>query len=152
LEGKIDLAQGHWKSAELMGKEAHHWPLVNSALLWQGKVALWQGDLQMAAKLLNKNLDHRIRRRDRVDLAYPLEANASLAFQQMAFEKAARLFGAADRHFSLLKNTLLSIEKQRLELELASLKTKLGIDRFHQYFQDGTGLTTSEINQLLNSG
>jgi tetratricopeptide (TPR) repeat protein len=151
LAGKMDRAQEHWQAAKQIGEETHNWPLAHKALLWQGKVALWQGNSQLAAKLIGESLNYRIKMEDRVNLAYLLEFVASVAIQQTKFEKAARLFGAADRHFNLLKNTLIPVERQRREQDLANLQEKLGNDLFHQYFLDGVNLTNKQINQLLRS-
>jgi hypothetical protein len=89
--------------------------------------------------------------KDWVHMTYLMEIVASLAIQQGDFEKGARLFGGAERHFNLLKNTLTPVERQRREQDLACLQEQLGAEVLQQCFFDGAGLTYQQINELLGA-
>lgn len=149
--GNIAQAQEHWKTAQMIGEEIRYWPLVYMGLFWQGKGTLWQGNLLQAEKLLGESFSHAIKMGDRVNMAYPLEACASLALKQGAFVKATRFYGAADRYFSLLKNTLIPLERQQRELDLIELQKELGVTVFQQHFSEGATLTKEQIKALLHS-
>ncbi len=149
MAGKLDQAQAHWQTAKRFGEENHFWPLVVATLLWQGKAALWQSNHELAAKMIKESLSRRIKMNDHVNLAALLEVLAGIDLQEMDFKNAARLFGASDHYFNLLKNTLTPMERQRRELDLANLQTELGARNFQQYFSDGSSLTDKQIDQLL---
>jgi hypothetical protein len=87
--------------------------------------------------------------KDRVNLAYLVEFAASLAIRQMDFERAARLFGAAEQIFNLLENTLIPLLQKRRQQDLADLQAELGSDLFNQYFLEGVELSHSQIYELL---
>ena len=144
VEGKFDQAQEYWKSAESIGEEIHHWPLVHTALLWQGKVALWQGNIPQAARLLSKSLERRIMRSNRVNLAYPLEVYASLALQQMSFEKAARLFGAAETLFPYIRFEMSVTERAKHDQALAATEAALGEEAFAAAWVEGKRMSLEQ--------
>jgi predicted ATPase/DNA-binding CsgD family transcriptional regulator len=77
-------------------------------------------------------------------LAYPLEGLARCTCLQGRFERAAVLFGASERFFRLLANTLSPIERSWREKDLETTQKSLGDAEFEVQRQKGYALTPEQ--------
>ena len=62
-------------------------------------------------------------------IAYALEALAKLALEEQQAEKAAVRFGAANRLFGLIMNTLSPAEREQREKDIALTQNLLGKEK-----------------------
>lgn len=77
-------------------------------------------------------------------IAYSLEGLARLACLQNKFEKAALFFGASERLFRLMVNTLSPIERSWRENDLTATRIALGEEKFQALWQEGYALTSEQ--------
>ena len=78
-------------------------------------------------------------------IAYSLDGLARLAGLENKFERAAQFFGALDRLFRLLANTLSPIERGWRENDLAWTRKSLGGGQFQRLWQKGYALTPEQV-------
>jgi hypothetical protein len=114
---------------------------ISKALYLLGKVALSRGDHPLAGSLLKEGLKIGL---DELlpEIKYHLNALASLAIRQSNMERAARLFGAADRLFDY--NPLSPVECIWQENDLTSVRTTLGEDIFMARWTEGRVMTPDQ--------
>jgi predicted ATPase/class 3 adenylate cyclase len=148
LAGRRTLAQERWQKAQAVGQAVHFRPVILEGLVLRVKSALWQGDGAGAAALLSENAAAAPAFGERGHPNYPPDLLASLALQQKAFEKAARLFGASDPPYHLIQHTLLPLERQQRALDMAQLQAELGAQRWQRCLAEGASLSAEQIQQL----
>jgi predicted ATPase/DNA-binding CsgD family transcriptional regulator len=78
-------------------------------------------------------------------IAYGLEGLARTAYLENQFENSALLFGASNRLFRFLGNTLSPVEQRRRENEVDTIKEALGDEGFQTMWHKGYSSSTEEI-------
>lgn len=80
----------------------------------------------------------------RYALAYSLESFARLALLHTRWERAARLFGAAEALREVIRTGLLPVERDERDRDLQAVESALGADAFSAAWDAGRALTLDE--------
>ncbi len=149
--GEVALRQGDYvratqlveESLELRRQIGNKWGLgVSLGIL--GWVAIREGNWKRAVAKLAESLEVRREIGDKGGSAWCLERLAEVALAQGKAQKAARLFGAAAGLRASIGSVIDSVDKPDYESKLASLKVKLGKERFEALWDEGGEMTLEQ--------
>jgi len=141
IQGENDQAAKRCEEALAISRESGIKWEISSALYRLGRVAMSRGDILLAGSHLKKCLQGYVKTNIWDDPFTPLEGLASLAILQGNMERAARLFGAANRFNPGMVNCLSPIERVWREHDLTAAHTALGEDTFMARWTEGRAMT-----------
>ena len=79
------------------------------------------------------------------NIAYSLEAFTAVAVAQGDLPRAARLFGATESFYSLLRFLMSPLERDIHDRDLAATRAALGEEVFSALWEEGLGMTIEQV-------
>ncbi len=117
---------------------------LGASLVLRGSIALRRGDIDGAADRIREGTLMRYKSSGRRGAALGLEAMADVAAAQGAFERAARLLGAADAERSAVSAARSAIESRQMAVLETRLVREIGPEAFAAKRKDGRMLSIDE--------
>ena len=147
IRRQFDQAVQSLNEALNLGRQCGNKYTMAFSLYYLGRVACDRNDLVFAASCYEQSMQtfYEMNFWYWDYIAYSLDGLARSACLQNKFARAAQFFGAADRLFRLMPNTLSPIERGWREEDLESTKKNLGDDPFQALWQKGYALTPEQV-------
>ena len=153
LRQQFDQATQSLNEALYLGRETGLKYTTAFSLYYLGRVASDRNDLVFAASCYKQSIQifYEMNFWYWDFIAYSLEGLARSACLQKKFERAALFFGASDRLFRLLINTLSPIERCWRENDLVLTKNSLCDEQFQELWQKGYALTPEQAISYISN-
>jgi tetratricopeptide (TPR) repeat protein len=141
VQGKIDLASRRFEESLAIGREIEGQFTVGYSLNGLGRVAYSRGEYALAHSLHKDALKMFRETGNQWNIAYSLEAFTALAVAQGDLSRAARLFGATESFYSLLRFLMSPLERDNHEHDMAATRAALGEEVFSVLQAEGRAMT-----------
>jgi predicted ATPase/class 3 adenylate cyclase/uncharacterized protein HemY len=144
VKGDLELAAKRFEESLAIGHEIEGQFTVGYSLNGLGRVAYSRGDYGIAHSLYKKSLKMFRETGNHWNIAYSLEAFAALAVAQQDMQRAARLFGATESFYSLLRFLMSPMERDNHDRDLAATTAVLDEEDFSALWDEGRAMTMEQ--------
>jgi predicted ATPase/class 3 adenylate cyclase len=143
-QNDLDLAQQRFEEALTIGHEIEGQFTLGYALNGLGKVAYARDDYGLAGSKFKEALRSFRGATNPWNTAYTIAALAELAVAEGKMRRAARLFGATESFFALLRFLVSALEREHHDRDLAATRAALGEEEFEALLEEGRALTLEQ--------